>query len=493
MPVLGSQLVLAGDPQVLTASATEATPPVATAAPSAFVPGNVHLTFSRIARGLSSPVYITHSGDNNGRLFVVEQTGRIRVIRKGVLQSAPFLDLRSKVSTGGERGLLGLAFHPDYSWNRKFYVNYTDRNGDTVIAQYLRSATNASQADASSVKIVLRIPQPYSNHNGGMITFGPDRYLYIGMGDGGSSGDPGNRAQSLSSLLGKMLRINVDTRKAYAVPPTNPYVGVSGNDLIWSFGLRNPWRFSFDRQTGDLWIGDVGQNRYEEIDRSLAPNAGRAANYGWRQLEGNACYNPATNCRRTGKTMPLAVYSHSAGCSVTGGYVYRGTTYPDLRGVYLFGDYLLRPDLGRRCRGGEYPGTRPARRHGGPDHVVRRGSGGQPLPRRPRRRYLADPRHLVGRAGAQPTDPGRPKPARFGTRDGRPVGYHRRAVTPVPGAHCVERHARQVLRQPGRRHEPRRHAEPAPADAQADGLVPLPSRPRPHRPRHGLGRADRLR
>ncbi len=339
VPVLGSQLVLAGDPQVLTASATRATPPVATAAPSAFVPGNVHLTFSRIARGLSSPVYITHSGDNNGRLFVVEQTGRIRVIRKGVLQSAPFLDLRSKVSTGGERGLLGLAFHPDYSWNRKFYVNYTDRNGDTVIAQYLRSATNASQADASSVKIVLRIPQPYSNHNGGMITFGPDRYLYIGMGDGGSSGDPGNRAQSLSSLLGKMLRINVDTRKAYAVPPTNPYVGVSGNDLIWSFGLRNPWRFSFDRQTGDLWIGDVGQNRYEEIDRSLAPNAGRAANYGWRQLEGNACYNPATNCRRTGKTMPLAVYSHSVGCSVTGGYVYRGTTYPDLRGVYLFGDY----------------------------------------------------------------------------------------------------------------------------------------------------------
>lgn len=338
VPVLGSQLVLAGDPEVLTASAGQTATPSVTAEPSAFVPGNINLTFSRIARGLSSPVFITHSGDNNGRLFVVEQTGRIRVIRKGVLQSAPFLDLRSKISTGGERGLLGLAFHPDYSWNRKFYVNYTDRNGDTVIAQYLRSTTNASLAEPTA-KIVLRIAQPYANHNGGMLAFGPDRYLYVGLGDGGSSGDPGNRAQNLDSLLGKILRINIDTRMAYTIPPTNPYVGRTGHDLIWSLGLRNPWRFSFDRTTGDLWIGDVGQNRYEEIDRSKAPNAGRAANYGWRQLEGTICYNPATNCNRTGKTMPLAVYGHNVGCSVTGGYVYRGTAYPDLSGVYLFGDY----------------------------------------------------------------------------------------------------------------------------------------------------------
>jgi glucose/arabinose dehydrogenase len=172
-----------------------------------------------------------------------------------------------------------------------------------------------------------------------MIAFGPDRYLYIGMGDGGSAGDPGNRAQNLNSLLGKLLRINVDTRSAYTIPPTNPYVGRSGSDLVWSYGLRNPWRFSFDRATGDLWIGDVGQNRYEEIDRSKAPNAGRAANYGWRQLEGNACYNPATGCVTTGKTMPLAVYGHNVGCSVTGGYVYRGTAYPDLVGVYLFADF----------------------------------------------------------------------------------------------------------------------------------------------------------
>jgi glucose/arabinose dehydrogenase len=339
VPVLASQLVLAGTRGGSTAASDRGSAPVSAVAPAAFVPGNINLTFTRIARGLSNPVFITHSGDNNGRLFVVEQTGRIRVIRKGVLQSAPFLDLRTKISTGGERGLLGLAFHPDYSWNRKFYVNYTDRNGDTVVAQYLRSTTNASKADPTTAKIVLRIPQPYSNHNGGMLAFGPDRYLYIGMGDGGSAGDPGNRAQNLNSLLGKLLRINIDTRSAYTIPPTNPYVGRSGSDLVWSLGLRNPWRFSFDRATGDLWIGDVGQNRYEEIDRSKAPNAGRAANYGWRQLEGNACYNPSTGCVTTGKTMPLAVYDHSVGCSVTGGYVYRGTAYPDLVGVYLFADF----------------------------------------------------------------------------------------------------------------------------------------------------------
>jgi glucose/arabinose dehydrogenase len=335
--LLGAQTALAGDPVAARAAAPAATP-AANVEPTAFVPANIRLTFARVARGLSKPVYITHSGDNNGRLFVVEQTGRIRVIRKGVLQSQPFLDLRSKISTGGERGLLGLAFHPDYSWNRKFYVNYTDRNGNTVIEQYLRSTTNASVAEPTG-KLVIRIGQPYANHNGGMLAFGPDRYLYVGMGDGGGTGDPGNRAQDLNSLLGKMLRINVDTRLAYTVPPTNPYVGRAGHDLIWSSGLRNPWRFSFDRQTGDLWIGDVGQKRYEEIDRSQAPNAGRGANYGWRQREGNHCYNPPTGCNTTGKTMPIAVYGHSQGCSVTGGYVYRGTAYPDLSGVYLFGDY----------------------------------------------------------------------------------------------------------------------------------------------------------
>ncbi len=338
VPVVGVQLALAGDPS---AGPQAAAPRPVAADPgeaTTLVPAGVKLTFARIARGLSSPVFITHSGDNNGRLFVLEQTGRIRVIRKGVLQSTPFLDLRSKVSTGGERGLLGLAFHPDYSWNRKFYVNYTDRTGATVVAQYLRSTTNASRAETTA-KVVLRIPQPYANHNGGMLAFGPDRHLYIGMGDGGSAGDPGNRAQNLDSLFGKILRINIDTSKAYAVPPTNPYVGRAGNDLVWSRGLRNPWRFSFDRSNGNLWIGDVGQKRYEEINRTTGATPGRGTNFGWRQMEGNHCYNPSTGCQTTGKHMPITVYGHSEGCSVTGGYVYRGAAYPDLQGVYLFGDY----------------------------------------------------------------------------------------------------------------------------------------------------------
>lgn len=338
LPAVGVQGAVAGDPvgPPPTAPRHVATEPAAEQ--DAFVPANVRLTFTRIARGLSSPVYITHSGDNNGRLFVVEQTGRIRVIRKGVLQSAPFLDLRSKISTGGERGLLGLAFHPDYGSNRKFYVNYTDRTGATVVEQYLRSTTNASVAQTTG-KLVLRIPQPYANHNGGMLAFGPDRLLYIGMGDGGSAGDPGNRAQNIDSLLGKILRINIDTSRAYTVPPTNPFVGRAGNDLIWSVGLRNPWRFSFDKANGALWVADVGQDRYEEVNRSVGPNAGRATNYGWRQMEGNRCYNPPTGCQTAGKHRPLAVYGHSEGCSVSGGYVYRASTYPDLQAVYTFGDY----------------------------------------------------------------------------------------------------------------------------------------------------------
>jgi glucose/arabinose dehydrogenase len=337
VPVLGSQLVLARDPDAPATTTREAAVQGVAVRPTAFVPGNIHLTFSRIAKGLSQPVFITHSGDSNGRLFVVEQTGKIRVIRSGVLQSTPFLDLRSKISTGGERGLLGLAFHPDYRTNRKFYVYYTDKSGAIVIAQYLRSS-NASIAGTTG-KIVLRITKPYANHNGGMLAFGSDRYLYAGIGDGGSGGDPGNRAQNRNVLLGKILRINIDTKKAYTIPPTNPYVGRAGHDLVWAYGVRNPWRFSFDKLTHDLWIGDVGQDRYEEIDRSKVPNAGKGANYGWRQLEGNRCFNPSTGCNSTGKVKPLAVYGHSVGCSVTGGYVYRGTTYADLSGVYIFGDY----------------------------------------------------------------------------------------------------------------------------------------------------------
>jgi glucose/arabinose dehydrogenase len=337
VPVIGVQMTLAG--------VTPRDPIVSGRPPSGvdFDPARIRISFSRVARNLSKPVFITHSGDNNGRLFILEQGGRIRILRQGVVLSAPFLDLTAKVSTGSERGLLGLAFHPDYGTNGKFYVNYTDVNGDTVVAEYFRSTANASIANTTG-RILLRIDQPFPNHNGGMLAFGPDGYLYIGMGDGGSGGDPGNRAQRLDTLLGKILRIDVDNLaagKQYAIPAGNPYAGATaGLDEIWSRGLRNPWRFSFDSRTGDLWIGDVGQDRFEEIDRSTAASGGgRALNYGWRVLEGNSCFNPSSGCNRSGKTPPIAVYSHSLGCSVTGGYVYRGLAYRGLVGGYLFGDF----------------------------------------------------------------------------------------------------------------------------------------------------------
>ena len=278
VPVIGTQLTLAGGtPREVIVSGR---PPSG----EDFDATKIRISFSRIARSLSKPVFITHSGDNNGRLFIVEKTGRIRVIRQGTLRGTPFLNLSGKVSSGSEQGLLGLAFHPDYGNNRKFYVNYTDVNGDTIIAEYHRS-TDANIADPIG-RVLLKIDQPYSNHNGGMLAFGPDGYLYIGMGDGGSSGDPQNRAQNVNSRLGKILRIDVTDpagAQQYTIPPDNPYVGINGYDEIWSIGVRNPWRFSFDGRTGDLWIGDVGQDSYEEIDRSTAESGGgRRLNYRWR-------------------------------------------------------------------------------------------------------------------------------------------------------------------------------------------------------------------
>ena len=235
-----------------------------------------------------------------------------------------------------------MAFHPDYLTNGKFYVYYTNLKGQVVIAQFHRSATDPNTASPVAT-VLLRISKPFSNHNGGTLAFGPDGYLYIGTGDGGGAGDPGNRSQDLGSLLGKILRINVNGRtpaRPYIIPRTNPYVGKAGLDQIWARGLRNPWRFSFDSVTGDLWIGDVGQDRSEEFDRSTAVGGGgRAKNYGWRVVEGDSCYRPATGCNKTGKKIPLAVYSHRKGCAVTGGYVYRGAEYPALVGGYLFADF----------------------------------------------------------------------------------------------------------------------------------------------------------
>jgi hypothetical protein len=252
--------------------------------------------------------------------------------------SPPFLDITSLVSSGGERGLLGAAFHPNYVGNGFFYVSYTDAAGDSVIARYSVSL-DPNRADPTSGVILLTIPQPFSNHNGGQLHFGPDGYLYIGIGDGGSGGDPQNNGQDLGTLLGKILRIDVDSGFPFAVPADNPFVGVGGaREEIWSYGLRNPWRFSFDRLTGDMFIGDVGQNSWEEVDFQPANSTG-GENYGWRLMEGNSCFNPAINCNNGTLTLPILVYDHSVGCSVTGGYLYRGSKNPNLNGLYLYGDF----------------------------------------------------------------------------------------------------------------------------------------------------------
>lgn len=287
--------------------------------------------------GLNSPTGITHSGDNSDRLFVVEQAGRIRIIANGTLLQTPFLDISSRVSSTGERGLLGIAFPPDYASKGYFYVNYTNLQGDTVIARY-RLGSNANQADANREEIILTIDQPAANHNGGQLAFGPDGYLYIGMGDGGGSGDPQNNAQNQSTLLGKILRIDVESgATTYTIPDSNPFRSPTDGiaDEIWASGLRNPWRFSFDRLTGDLYIADVGQSSFEEINFQSGNGRG-GENYGWRLFEGNDPY--IGNGSPVGLTFPVSGYDHTQGASITGGFVYRGTA-SEAQGVYLYGDF----------------------------------------------------------------------------------------------------------------------------------------------------------
>ncbi|MER3418866.1 MAG: glucose dehydrogenase, partial [Chloroflexota bacterium] len=315
-------------------------PPDATATGD---PTGVALTLEPLVRGLTAPLFVTGAGDGSGSLFVVEQAGRIRIVRAGRLLATPFLDIADRVRSGGEQGLLGLAFHPGFGpAEDRFYVNYTDRAGDTVVSEFRRSA-DPDRADPATERVLLRIDQPFANHNGGMLAFGPDGYLYVGTGDGGSAGDPFDSGQRLDTLLGKLLRIDPEPGPAgpYTVPPDNPFVGSAGaRGEIWAYGLRNPWRFSFDRRTGQLWIADVGQDRYEEVDR--APEGlGRGANYGWARMEGRHCYPSGESCGggSSGFVLPVAEYGHDQGCSVTGGYVYRGTAFPALGGVYLFGDY----------------------------------------------------------------------------------------------------------------------------------------------------------
>jgi uncharacterized protein (TIGR03437 family) len=273
-------------------------------------------------------------------MFVVEQSGRIRIVKNGSAVAQPFLDMRARVSCCGERGLLGLAFSPRFAENGSFYVNYTDPTGNTVVSRLRVSAGNPDMADASSEQAVLRVAQPFSNHNGGNLMFGPDGFLYIGLGDGGSGGDPQNNGQRNDTLLGKMLRLDVESGSAtYVVPPSNPFVSNSGTrPEIWASGLRNPWKYTFDRETGDLWIADVGQNRAEEVNVQAASSRG-GENYGWRRMEGLQCYPSGSSCDRSGLTLPVVEYARSEGVSVTGGYVYRGSRYPALRGFYLYADF----------------------------------------------------------------------------------------------------------------------------------------------------------
>ena len=298
------------------------------------------ITLQSFATGFDSPVEITNAGDS--RLFVVQKTGLIRILNaNGTVNATPFLNLSSIISTNGERGLLGLAFHPNYASNGYFFVNYTNVSGNTVIARYSVDGGNPNIANTTGT-ILMTIVQPFSNHNGGSIKFGPDGYLYIGMGDGGSGGDPDNRAQNINDNLGKMLRIDVNSTIApyYTIPATNPFVGVPGNDEIWAIGLRNPWKFSFNRLNGDLWIADVGQGAVEEINKIVNPLPNSGINFGWRCYEGSSTYN-TSGCAPAGTmTFPFAEYARSGGaCSVTGGYFYTGSAYPNFQNNYFFTDY----------------------------------------------------------------------------------------------------------------------------------------------------------
>jgi glucose/arabinose dehydrogenase len=289
-----------------------------------------------IVSGLASPVGITHAGDGSNRLFILEQEGVIRILKEGQLLPTPFLDIRPKVNSGpNEAGLLGLAFHPNYTENGLFFINYTDQNRSSVVSR-LQVTDNPDIADPNSETIILQVRQPYGNHNGGNLIFGPDGYLYIGLGDGGSSGDPDGNGQNLSTMLGSMMRLDIDSGSPYAIPPDNPYVNEDGLPEIWASGLRNPWRYSFDRLTGDLYIADVGQNQWEEI-HFLSAQAPGGANFGWNYWEGLHPYqgDPPEDIAFE---FPIWEYGHDQGCSVTGGFVYRGSMAA-WQGIYTYGDF----------------------------------------------------------------------------------------------------------------------------------------------------------
>ena len=314
------------------------TPPPGAATPTPASPPTPG-AFVRFAGGFSALTFVTNAGDGSGDLYAVEQVGRIVKATQGQSDpGVPWLDISDRIASGGERGLLGLAFHPDYKANGRFFVDYTNTDGNSVISEFVRSADGT--VDPTNERVLLEVGQPYPNHNGGMLAFGLDGYLYIGLGDGGSAGDPKRNGQNLTTELGKILRIDVDEARPYSIPATNPFQPGNAQGAkpeIWDWGVRNPWRFSFDGQSGALFIGDVGQNQTEEIDVEPARLGGR--NYGWNIMEGDHCYD-AAQCNQTGLTPPVATYSHALGCSVVGGYVYRGARFAStMGGRYLYADY----------------------------------------------------------------------------------------------------------------------------------------------------------
>ena len=335
---------LAGCGSSTGAAETTNTAPAASGASESAASG---VRLARVKSGLGDALLATAAPGQANRLYIVQQSGKVRILQNGRMLPTPFLDVSNLISSGGERGLLGLAFHPQYASNGRFFIRYTDGAGDVQVSEF-HVGSNPNAADPTSGKILLTIPHPsFANHNGGVIAFGPDGYLYIGTGDGGSGGDPNNHGQSLSTLLGKMLRIDVDHATGtvgYAIPANNPFAGQVGlRSEIFAYGLRNPYSFSFDRQTGDLWIGDVGQDLWEEVDRATAASGGgRGDNFGWSVMEGSHCFKPATGCSTAGKAMPIAEYGHGAndsvGCAIIGGFVYRGVANAALVGRYFFGD-----------------------------------------------------------------------------------------------------------------------------------------------------------
>ena len=323
-------------------SPSGATSPGATA-PGATAPGaGPTLELSIVVDGLSNPVDVADAGDGSGRRFVVEQAGRIRIVAGNRLLDRPFLDIGAEVRSGGEQGLLGVAFHPDFPTDPRFFVDYTDLGGNTVVAEFRVDAADPDHADPGSERPLLHVDQPYENHNGGAVVFGPDGMLYIAMGDGGSGGDPQGNGQRTDTLLGKILRIDVDSGaggdRAYGIPADNPFVSVaSASPEIWLTGLRNPWRIRFDRANGDLWIGDVGQAAWEEIDVARS-DGGAGRNFGWNRMEGFHCYAPTDGCDQAGLTLPVAEYGHDLGCAVIGGVVVRDSDQAAMDGRYVFSD-----------------------------------------------------------------------------------------------------------------------------------------------------------